>query len=351
MNLKKIFSKIKKVFFNRFIIESRNLYIRSTLKYGQLFHKKKLLPTLSIIREFHAPPYGGGNQYMLYLVKELRRMGFDVKINSFSKKVKLFIVDYCWFNSKFEKKIISHKEKYNSKLVHRIDGLLTEYSSTSRFELDELALRLNAYADLTIVQSQYSMNQFHENNKSLKKTKIIYNSVDRSIFYKRKEKDLNKNINIKLISSSWSANKNKGMDDYLWLDKNLLSKTYHKIEYCFVGRLDFIPKNIKLIKPQGQIGLANKFNDSDIFIYSAKNDTCPNVLLEAIACGLPVIYKNAGGPKELVKKFGLAYEEVEEIPFLLDEMIRNLDYFKNLVKKHRSENAPEQYAKELLKLI
>ena len=309
------------------------------------------MPTISIIREFHAPPYGGGNQYMLYLVKEFRRMGFDVKINAFSKKIRVFIVDYCWFNSIYEHKIIEHKEKFNSKIIHRIDGLLTEYSSYSRFKLDELALRLNSYADLTIVQSKYSMKQFYENNKKLRKTKIIYNSVDNSIFFREKKKKDAPNKIVRLISASWSFNKNKGMDDYLWLDNNIFDLTKYNLNYTFVGRLDFEPSNILLIKPQGQRGLAKKFNAADIFIFCSKKDPCPNVLLEAIACGLPVIYKNAGGPKELVKNFGLAYDNVNQIPDLIDEIISNYDYFRNEIDKYIMPNAPKKYSEEVLKLL
>ena len=34
----------------------------------------------------------------------------------------------------------SHKIKYNSKIIHRIDGLLTAYSVTERDPLDKIAI-------------------------------------------------------------------------------------------------------------------------------------------------------------------------------------------------------------------
>ena len=141
------------------------------------------------------------------------------------------------------------------------------------------------------------------------------------------------------------------MDDYKWLDENINSEVSHNIEYSFVGNLDFNPKNINLISPKGQKKLSNIFQNSDIFIFCSKKDPCPNVLLEAIACGLPVIFKNAGGPKELVKKFGLAYENVEEVPVLISEMINNYEFYKSELDKHVLQNAPKSYAEELLKLL
>ena len=351
MSIKKLIIKINRIIFNRFIVQSKNIFVRMKLRYGGLFQQNRSLPKISIIREFYSPPYGGGNQYMIYLVKEFRKMGFDVSINSFSKKIKVLIVDYCWFNPNYESLIEKHKSKYGSKVIHRIDGLLKEYSTKKRLELDKLAMRINKITDLTIVQSHYSKSQFTDNNLKLSNTKIIYNSVDPSIFYPLKGKKLDKNKIIKIVSASWSTNKNKGMDDYKWLDENIHSKVMQRIEYSFVGRLDFSPKNITLISPKGQKRLSNVFQNSDIFIFCSRKDPCPNVLLEAIACGLPVIFKNAGGPKELVKKFGLSYENIEELPELISEMINNYDYYQAELDKHELKNAPKYYAEEVLKLL
>ena len=351
MSIKNLILKINRVFYNRFVVQIKNFLIRIKLKYGWLFQGFKTLPKISIIREFHAPPFGGGNQYMIYLVKEFRKMGFDVCINSFSKQIKVLIIDYCWFNTKYERLIENHKSKYGSKVIHRIDGLLTEYSTKERLELDKLAMRINKIADLTIVQSSYSKSQFTDNNLKLSNTKIIYNSVDPAIFFPIYKKKLNPTKTIRIVSASWSTNKNKGMDDYKWLDENVNSKVSQNIEYSFVGRLDFSPNNMNLISPKGQRKLSSIFQNSDIFIFCSKKDPCPNVLLEAIACGLPVIFKNAGGPKELVKKFGLAYENVTEVPNLISEMINNYDYFQSELDKHVSQNAPKLYAEELLKLL
>ncbi len=46
--------------------------------------------------------------------------------------------------------------------------------------------------------------------------------------------------------------------------------------------------------------LAKAYASADIFVFPSTTDTFGNVIIEAQACGLPVIVSDLGGPKELV---------------------------------------------------
>ncbi len=48
--------------------------------------------------------------------------------------------------------------------------------------------------------------------------------------------------------------------------------------------------------------LATAYASSDIFVFPSTTDTFGNVVIEAQACGVPVIVSDTGGPKELVEK-------------------------------------------------
>jgi glycosyltransferase involved in cell wall biosynthesis len=47
--------------------------------------------------------------------------------------------------------------------------------------------------------------------------------------------------------------------------------------------------------------LATAYASADIFVFPSTTDTFGNVILEAQACGVPVVVSDSGGPKELVK--------------------------------------------------
>jgi glycosyltransferase involved in cell wall biosynthesis len=47
--------------------------------------------------------------------------------------------------------------------------------------------------------------------------------------------------------------------------------------------------------------LATAYASADVFVFPSTTDTFGNVILEAQACGLPVVVSDSGGPKELVE--------------------------------------------------
>lgn len=62
--------------------------------------------------------------------------------------------------------------------------------------------------------------------------------------------------------------------------------------------------------------LPEMYNKVDIFVHSAASDWCPNAVVEALACGVPVVCHAYGGTAELVGKGGIC---VPGSPFHLEE--------------------------------
>ena len=146
---------------------------------------------------------------------------------------------------------------------------------------------------------------------------VIHNGVDKSIFNDRSTKQVSLATNpiIKLLfgdetqplvlgALTWSKDLNKGFEDYLKFDEALTNCS--NVEIRFLGRkphnIKF--KNINVYRPRYKKGVAKFLKRCNGFIQMARFETCSNALIEAISCGLPIIYVDSGSSRELVEGCG-----------------------------------------------
>ena len=57
---------------------------------------------------------------------------------------------------------------------------------------------------------------------------------------------------------------------------------------------------VTYLGPYTQSQAPKIYQSADAYVMTKHNDPCPNTVLEAMACGLPVLYSNSGGVPELV---------------------------------------------------
>ena len=73
--------------------------------------------------------------------------------------------------------------------------------------------------------------------------------------------------------------------------------------------------------------LAAAYASADIFVFPSTTDTFGNVIIEAQACGVPVVVSDSGGPKELVEhnKNGLVTKsrDVDDFTRAIRELVIN----------------------------
>ena len=63
-----------------------------------------------------------------------------------------------------------------------------------------------------------------------------------------------------------------------------------------------LKKYVKFVPPFTQNDALEIFRQSDILLHTKIQDFCPGVVIEAMSCGLPVVYSLSGGVPELVGK-------------------------------------------------
>jgi len=228
------------------------------------------------------------------------------------------------------KQVFDAKRKFPHKIfIHRIDGPMGTYRKNEKF-LDKFIFTINKLlADGIIFQSHWSK----EENKKLfpyssQYQTVIYNAPDSRIFNKQNKKPFNPSKKISLAAVSWSKNLLKGFDFYKYLDENLDFKKYQMI---FVGRSPIKFKNIKMIEPQMPQKVAEILKQSDIFVFASKFESCSNVLIEAVSCGLPCVVFNSSSNPEIIGAGGELFENFKDLLGKIDKVAKNyLTYQQNL---------------------
>jgi glycosyltransferase involved in cell wall biosynthesis len=57
---------------------------------------------------------------------------------------------------------------------------------------------------------------------------------------------------------------------------------------------------VEIVGGYSQDDAVKLFQRSDLFLNIQYNDVCPRIVVEAMACGLPIVYSSSGGTPELV---------------------------------------------------
>jgi len=297
--------------------------------------------TVGVWHRFHKPPYGGGNQFMLALCKELSKHDIQVVENYLGQTIDLYLLNSIHFDvMDFQKARLQAPLK----VVHRVDGPISLYRGTGT-ELDDLCFELNhQFAGATVLQSAWTYQMVVEMGFHPVDPVIIHNAADPEIFHSEGRVSPDPNRKTRLISTSWSANPRKGIDVHKWLDANL---DWSRFEYTFVGNSSEPFENIRQILPVSSQELAQILRQHDIYVAASQNDPCSNALVEALSCGLPALYLNDGGHPELVGFGGLPFSTVDEIPAQLKILAENLAMFQNLIAAPRLTDVASRY-RELL---
>ncbi len=147
---------------------------------------------------------------------------------------------------------------------------------------------------------------------SAKNSEILYNGVDTSFFVPRRDGYQNKRFRFLLSGNIYESTFYRLKNS---LDALILARKQGlDIEIYFAGILpdklrsrfliEIENSNMKEFFTLGQaysrVDAPQVFSMADAYLITKHNDPCPNVVLEAMSCGLPVLYSASGGIPEMV---------------------------------------------------
>ena len=275
---------------------------------------------------------GGAHSFLATLRRSLHKKGIKVT-NNLNQSVDLYLINALTGGVNID--TISKIASSGKKIVHRKVGYEVSGPPEMRAIVDGVVvgnakqMNFDKFVSKTIFQSKYSKGVF-TNQGFFGESKTIWNGVDQSMFFPASKSGFinwKKTNKLRLVSSSWSTDANKGFSDYEVIDA-LLAR-FPSVEMYFVGRLptglrfnNIIPLGVKRKR-----GIAKILRSCDGYVQMARKETCSNALIEALSCGLPVLFNNSGASAELVAKAGISVQNIE------NSFVKFLDTNKSLRAK------------------
>jgi len=269
---------------------------------------------IAIFHRFVRPPYGGGNQFLLALWKELRGRGWRLENNRISPATRA-----CLFNSfTVDVARIRRMRHPGCRMIHRVDGPVDIYRGR-REGVDRRVWEINQeLADATVFQSVYSREEHRALGLEFTAPTVILNAADPSIFHARGRVPFDRGRKIRLIATSWSDNPNKGAEVYRALEARL---DWSRFEFTFIGRSPIRFERIQVKPPARSEAVAAELRRHDIYVTASRHESCSNALIEALSCGLPAVYHDSGGNREIAGDGALPFRDEAELPDAIDRLV------------------------------
>jgi len=219
------------------------------------------------------------------------------------------------------------RDIYRKPYVFRVDGIYFDKKEItgSNFGKNKAIWEGIEKASGVIIQSYFDyklVSRFYGNIN--RPVCIINNGVDCDIFSpvsdnKRKELSIDERDLVFITSAKWR--KHKRLNDIVNVFLEFGEKSDRVCHLIILGKNSVLegvndPRihNIGFV-PSHELPMW--YRTGNIFLFFSWLDHCPNTVIEAIACGLPVICTNQGGTKELVEmtNSGIITEADDEFIF------------------------------------
>ena len=294
-----------------------------------------------------------------------------------------YILDY----KKYSKKLVDYSRKNNIDIIHNNTTAVLEGIELKRklklpliWHVHEIIVKpkvvssvINAlmgmYANRIVSVSEAVANHVKQ-SKFIKENqvKVIYNGVDNSEFYKMEstKEEFNISKDKKVVGMIGRVNAWKGQGDFLEAVVPLLKENKSYVAFlagsCFAGeewREEELDEKIRKSGVAGQIIRIPYFKETvklynlfDVFVLPSTNpDPLPTVVLEAMACGKPVVGYRHGGVCEMVEENvnGLLVEvrDTKELSCAIQNLLENdeirKEFENNSLIRQKKEFSLESY--------
>ncbi len=186
---------------------------------------------------------------------------------------------------------------------------------------------------------------------------VVPNIVDLEIFKLNEIKKTNEVC--RMIHVSSLNNKEKNIDCLLKSLKLVHTKGYN-FELNIIGdsheRPNFelltdelnLSHSVHFLGQKHPTELANYYKESDFFVLSSNYETFCVVLIEALACGLPVVATNVGAVSEIINESNGLLAQSNNTDSLADKIIEMIHSYKNYEGQTLRNSVAEKFTENIV---
>lgn len=323
---------------------------------------------------------GGPSSFQSKLIKGLTKRGIQSNFDPLKNDTKTLLV----VGGTKQLHTIWLARKRGIRVVQRLNGMNWIHTKKNtgikhylRSEYGNMILSTirKHLADAIVYQSQFARSWWQTSHgRSNVEATVIYNGVDLEQYHPCGQHDRpTDHIRVLLVEGHLGEGNESGLINAVQLVEQLKKRIQQPVELLVAGKVpqSIIEKITDLtdiwitwagIIPRDQIPHLDR---SAHLLFSADlNAACPNSVIEALACGLPVIAYSTGSLPEILQNdagrtapYGTNYWELEppEIGLLVDgamEILNDLPHFQQQARKQAENMFSLDYmVEEYLKIL
>ena len=295
---------------------------------------------LAVFHAYAPPPSGGGNQFVHALVGELSRRGLEVEANRISGGTPRCLVNSFNFDLGRLRRFV----RDDVRLVHRVDGPIGVYRGFDDGTDARIAAMNAELARATVLQSGFSLDAHRRLDIELVDPVVIPNATDPAIFHPPAVREPLDGRPVRVVAASWSDNPRKGGDVLRALGAAV---DPDRFALTFVGRAPAGLESWAVVAALPSDELAELLRGQDLYIAASLDDPCSNALLEALACGLPALFRRSGGHPELVREAGVGFDGAVDAPDALRSLAAELDERRDAISVPALADVADRYLEVL----
>lgn len=262
-------------------------------------------------------PYGGASQFVANLEEHLTKKGHEVFRHLPDGLDAIVIVSSQTYplSTAYTIDAIGNYtfRQPNTLVVHRINTC--DEQRGNDLGINRAVFRANRLADHTVFVSKFIEDLYRAQGLDpAGASSVILNGANDDIFHPRGRSEWKEGAKLRLVTHHWSSNYLKGFDIYERLDA-LLGEAPHNdlFEFSVIGSVPLGVRfcHARVEEHQTTTTLADILRQHHLYVTAARNEPGGNHPIEAMRCGLPVLYLRSGSLPEYCGTFGLEFTLVD----------------------------------------